>query len=415
MFAVKYNPESQDRTALLLDIAKAHGSPTFVYDLDVISRNYRAYAEAMGEQHLICYAVKANANLDVLRHLVSLGSGFDIVSGGELMRVLRAGGDAGKVVFSGVGKTDQEIRFALGARIKCFNVESESELRRISMLAVEEGRVANISLRINPDVDAGTHPYISTGLKENKFGIPMEEARGLYALAGELHNLKVVGVDCHIGSQLTDLGPFNDALERVLALVDALQTDGIKLQHIDMGGGLGIAYNAERLPSKAAYIGIFRERIEALGMQLIIEPGRSLVAECGSLISEVICIKDTQGKRFVVADTAMNDNLRPALYGAEHRISVLQSQCREQPQLCDLVGPVCETADTLAKKIPLAVEEGDLLLMHDVGAYGFAMSSNYNARPRAAEVVIKGDEFSLARRRETFADMVACENMYWNQ
>lgn len=415
MLAVQIDTCLESRSDVFCDIARTYGSPTFAYDLDLISRQYHDYAESMGENNLICYAVKANSNLDVLRHLVSLGSGFDIVSGGELMRVIRAGGNPNKVVFSGVGKTDEEIRFALVSGIKCFNVESESELRRISLLAKSETRIANISIRVNPDVDADTHPYISTGLKENKFGVPMVQALALYQLAGSLANLRVVGVDCHIGSQLTSLQPFQDALSRVLTLVGQLHEQGVKLRHIDMGGGLGIAYNGEILPAKKQYVAIFRQRIEALGLQLIIEPGRSLVAEAGTLITEVICIKDTPDKRFVVVDCAMNDNLRPALYGAKHRVSVLRSNAKETKVRCDLVGPVCETADFVAKDIELAVVEGDWLLIHDTGAYGFAMSSNYNARARAAEVVIEGDRFRLARRRETFSDMVACENMYWNQ
>ena len=415
MLAMRYNPHFQERNALYIDIAEQYGSPSFAYDLDLVSKNYAGYAEAMGAEDLICYAVKANSNLDLLRHLVSLGAGFDIVSGGELQRVLRAGGNPNKVVFSGVGKTDAEIDFALGTGIKCFNVESESELRRISLHAVNMGKVANISLRVNPDVDAQTHPYISTGLKTNKFGIPMADAPRLYAIAAGLANINLVGIDCHIGSQLTSLSPFEDAFERVLDLVKSLEETGVTLQHIDMGGGLGIAYGDERLPEKSQYIAVFRKRIEALGLQLIIEPGRSLVADAGVLITKVICIKETADKCFVVVDTAMNDNLRPALYGAKHRVSILSSQSTIAPKLCDLVGPVCETADFIAKDIRLSVAEGDLLLVHDVGAYGFAMSSNYNARPRAAECVILGQEVKLARRRESFADMVACENMYWNQ
>lgn len=414
-FAVRINPASLDRHALYLAIAEQVGTPAFVYDLDKISQHYRDYASALGEDNLLCYAVKANSNLSVLRHLVALGAGFDIVSGGELLRVVRAGGNPAKVVFSGVGKTDAEIRLALDMGIKCFNVESESELRRISRQAVDMGKVAAISIRVNPDVDAQTHPYIATGMKDNKFGIAMDQALACYTLATELSNLRLVGVDCHIGSQLTQLAPFADAFERVLALVDQLAQQGIHLKHVDMGGGLGIAYGNENLPDKAAYLALFRQTLAARGLQLIIEPGRSLVGDAGVLITEVLCIKDTAEKRFVVLDTAMNDNIRPALYGAKHRISVLQSGCTEPARACELVGPVCESADVIARDQTLALDEGDLLLVHDVGAYGFAMSSNYNARPRAAEVVIAGDAFTVARERESFNDMLKGETLYWNQ
>ncbi|GAA5187060.1 diaminopimelate decarboxylase [Ferrimonas gelatinilytica] len=382
------------------ELARQHGTPCYIYSRATIERHYRAFTEAVGNHpHLICYAVKANSNLAILNLLARLGSGFDIVSGGELARVLEAGGDPAKVVFSGVGKTSAEIRAALEAGIYCFNVESEPELARINRVAGEMGRTAPISIRVNPDVDAGTHPYISTGLKENKFGIPMTEAERVYQVAVSLPHLEVKGVDCHIGSQLTTLPPFIDALDRLLALVDRLSAQGITLTHLDVGGGLGVSYDEEKPPLPAEYAAALRAKIGDRPQTLILEPGRAIMANAGILVTEVEFLKHGEEKHFAIVDAAMNDLLRPSLYGAWQQIvPVIRRSGPERHY--DVVGPVCETGDFLGKERALTLEPGDFLAVRSAGAYGFTMASNYNSRPRAAEVLVDGENAYLVRARE---------------
>ncbi len=383
------------------ELARRHGTPCYLYSRATIERHYRAFTEAVGEHpHLICYAVKANSNLAILNLLARLGSGFDIVSGGELARVLKAGGDPARVVFSGVGKTSAEIRAALEAGIYCFNVESEPELERINAVAGQMGLRAPISIRVNPDVDAGTHPYISTGLKENKFGIPMAEAERVYQHAASLPHLVVKGVDCHIGSQLTTLPPFIDALDRLLALVDRLATLGITLTHLDVGGGLGVSYDDEKPPLPAEYAAALRAKIGDRPQTLILEPGRAIMANAGILVTEVEFLKHGDDKHFAIVDAAMNDLLRPSLYGAWQQIVPVTPRPGEARHY-DVVGPVCETGDFLGKERALTLEPGDLLAVRSAGAYGFTMASNYNSRPRAAEVLVDGDQAHLVRARET--------------
>lgn len=397
----------------LADIAARFGTPTYVYSAATLTRHYRVFTEALaGIDHEICYAVKANGNLGVLGLLADLGSGFDIVSVGELERVITAGGDPAKIVFSGVGKRDDEIARALEVGIACFNVESASELDRIDAIAQSRGVRAPISLRVNPDVDARTHPYISTGLKENKFGIAVDEAEALYREAATRAGLNVIGVDCHIGSQLTDLSPFKDAVTRLLALIDRLAEAGITLEHIDVGGGLGITYEDETPPSPAAYAEIIRELVAGRNLKLIFEPGRVLVANAGVLLTRVLHLKpgqDSAEKHFAVVDGAMNDLIRPALYDGWHRIVTVDEQPTATPRAWDIVGPVCETADFLGQGRELAVAQGDLLAVRSAGAYGFVMASNYNARPRAAEVIVTGRDVHEVRARETMADLMRGE------
>ena len=399
----------------LADIAARFGTPTYVYSAATLTRHYRVFTEALaGIDHEICYAVKANGNLGVLGLLADLGSGFDIVSVGELERVITAGGDPAKIVFSGVGKRDDEIARALEVGIACFNVESASELDRIDAIAQSRGVRAPISLRVNPDVDARTHPYISTGLKENKFGIAVDEAEALYLEAATRAGLNVIGVDCHIGSQLTDLSPFKDAVTRLLALIDRLAEAGITLEHIDVGGGLGITYEDETPPSPAAYAEIIRELVAGRNLKLIFEPGRVLVANAGVLLTRVLHLKpgqDSAEKHFAVVDGAMNDLIRPALYDGWHRIVTVDEQPTATPRAWDIVGPVCETADFLGQGRELAVAQGDLLAVRSAGAYGFVMASNYNSRPRPAEVMVDGAAVHTVRQRETLTDLWALETV----
>ena len=396
----------------LADIAAEFGTPVYVYSRAAIEEQWRSYDAAFGDRdHLVCYAVKANGNLAVLDLLARLGSGFDIVSGGELQRVLRAGGRADRVVFSGVGKTRAEMQMALAAGIKCFNVESRAELTLLEDVAAEAGARAPVSIRVNPDVDAGTHPYIATGLKENKFGIDIAEARDVYAEAGRLQHIEVVGIDCHIGSQIVNLGPFQNALERVMALVAELEETGMRLRHIDLGGGLGIRYRDEDPPQPADLARAVCEAIPEAGYQLLIEPGRSIVGPAGALLTSVLFLKDTGDKHFAVVDAAMNDLMRPALYDAWQDILPVATDTRSQPQLYDVVGPVCESGDFLGRGRQLALQEGDLLAVCGAGAYGFSMSSNYNARPRAAEVMVAGAQVHGIRARESLDDLMRGEEL----
>lgn len=392
-------------------IAERFGTPTYVYSRAHIEAQYNAYADALsGMPHLVCYAVKANSNLGVLNVLARLGSGFDIVSRGELERVLAAGGKAERIVFSGVGKTRDDMRRALEVGVHCFNVESTDELERLQVVAAEMGVRAPISLRVNPDVDAGTHPYISTGLKENKFGIAIADAEDVYIRAAQLPNLEVIGVDCHIGSQLTTLEPFIDALDRLLALVDRLGDCGILLSHIDLGGGLGVRYRDEEPPLASDYIKAVRERMEGRDLSLVFEPGRFIVANAGVLLTQVEYLKHTEHKDFAIVDAAMNDLIRPALYQAWMDVTAVRPR-DSAPRAYDIVGPICETGDFLAKGRELALAEGDLLAVHSAGAYGFVMSSNYNTRGRTAEVLVDGSQAFEVRRRETVAELFAGESL----
>lgn len=395
----------------LEQIARTHGTPVYVYSRAHLERKYLDYADALqGVDNLVCFAVKANSNLAVLNVLARLGAGFDIVSVGELERVLAAGGDPGKVVFSGVGKQRDEMRRALEAGVYCFNVESVSELERLQQVAAELGVQASISLRVNPDVDAGTHPYISTGLKENKFGIPIEDAEEVYLQAARMPNLRITGVDCHIGSQLTSLAPFMDALDRVLLLVDRLAECGIHLEHLDLGGGLGVRYRDEQPPSASEYMARVRERTAGRNLKLLFEPGRYIAANAGVLLTRIECLKINEGKSFAVVDAAMNDLIRPALYEAWMDIVPVTPR-QGSGRNYDVVGPVCETGDFLGKDRTLVVEEGDLLAVCSAGAYGFVMASNYNTRGRAAEVMVDGDRHHLVRRRETVTELFASEQV----
>lgn len=392
-------------------LAQRFGTPTYVYSRAHIEAQYRAYADALeGMPHLVCFAVKANSNLGVLNVLARLGAGFDIVSRGELERVLAAGGEPGRIVFSGVGKTRDDMRRALEVGVHCFNVESTDELERLQQVAAELGMKAPVSLRVNPDVDAGTHPYISTGLKENKFGIDIDNAEAVYARAAELPNLEVVGVDCHIGSQLTSLPPFLDALDRLLALIDRLATRGIQIRHLDLGGGLGVRYRDEQPPLAGDYIQAVRQRIEGRGLALVFEPGRSIVANAGLLLTRVEYLKHTAHKDFAIVDAAMNDLIRPALYQAWMNVIAVQPH-KGDTRRYDIVGPICETGDFLAKDRELALAEGDLLAVCSAGAYGFVMSSNYNTRGRAAEVLVDGDQAFEVRRRESVQELYAGESL----
>lgn len=393
-------------------IASEFGTPCYVYSRATFERHYKAYDNALGDHpHLVCYAVKANSNIAVLNVLAKLGSGFDIVSIGELERVLAAGGDPSKVVFSGVGKQPHEMRRALEVGVHCFNVESEAELYRLNDVAAEMGLVAPISLRVNPDVDAGTHPYISTGLKENKFGIDIQRAPDVYELAKGLKNLAIKGVDCHIGSQLTEVRPFLDALDRVLVLVDILKDKGIELKHLDLGGGLGVRYNQETPPEPSEYASEIIAKLKGRELTLIMEPGRSIAANAGIMLTRVEFLKCTEHRDFAVIDGAMNDLLRPSLYSAWQDIVPVKPRVTGEKRTYDLVGPVCETGDFLGKDRELILEAGDLLAVRSAGAYGFAMSSNYNSRNRPAEVMVDGDKLHLIRQRESIADQIALEKI----
>ena len=393
----------------LEEIAAQHGTPTYVYSESAIQQAYIDFETSLeGQSHAICYAVKANSNIAILQILVELGAGFDIVSGGELKRVLAAGGSAEKTVFSGVGKQNWEIQLALEANIRCFNVESASELRRISHIASTCNKVAPVSIRINPDVDPKTHPYISTGLKENKFGISADEAKTLYRIAAADPHLQTIGIDCHIGSQITDLAPYIDALTRLLALVKELELEGIFLKHIDLGGGFGVRYRQEEPIRLSSFAAAIREIMIGYAHQLIFEPGRLMVANAGLLITRVTALKQNESKQFAIVDAAMNDLIRPSLYDAWHAVTSVSK--RDNPSShWDIVGPICETGDFIAKNRELSIEEDDLLAILSAGAYGFVMSSNYNSRNRAAEILVKNDECFVIRRRETIEDQLALE------
>lgn len=392
------------------DIARAHGTPCYIYSRATLERHWHAFNDAFGTQaHLVCYAVKANSNIAILNLFARLGSGFDIVSVGELERVLRAGGDPSKVVFSGVGKKASEIRRALEVGIRCFNVESEPELARINAVAGEMGKIAPISLRVNPDVDAQTHPYISTGLKENKFGIEISRAEAVYLKAAALPHLNVVGIDCHIGSQLLTLSPFMDALQRVLALAERLAEQGVKVHHLDIGGGLGVRYRDDQIaPTPAEYMAQLFTDERLREYEIFVEPGRAIAANAGILVTEVEFLKMAEYKNFAVIDAAMNDLIRPALYSAWQEIIPVVPREGETATY-DIVGPVCETGDFLGKERDLNIQAGDLLAVRSSGAYGFTMASNYNTRPRAVEVMIDGSAVHVIRQRETLDDLMRGE------
>ena len=393
------------------DIAAQYGTPCFIYSRATLERHYRVYAEALaGHPHKICFAVKANSNLGVLNVLARLGAGFDIVSGGELDRVLAAGGDASKIIFSGLGKTTNEIRKGLDVVIHCFNVESEAELMRISEIAQTEGKVAPISVRVNPDVDAGTHPYISTGLKENKFGIPAANAIDLYRSAAKMDGLSITGIDFHIGSQLTTVEPFLDAIDHILEMVDELDEEGIKISHFDMGGGLGVSYGQEIPPHPSELIALVQEKFTDREMEIVVEPGRSIAANAGSFVTRIEYLKNNEHKKFAIVDGAMNDLIRPALYSAWQEIIPVEKSS-EAAAIYDVVGPICESSDFLGKDRELSIAAGDLLAVRSAGAYGFVMSSNYNTRPRVAEIMVDCSNSYLVREREIVAELFANENM----
>ena len=388
------------------------GTPCYIYSRATIERHWKAFDSALGQQpHLVCYAVKANSNLAVLNVLAKLGSGFDIVSVGEMERVLQAGGQADRIVFSGVGKTADEMARALDVGIRCFNVESQAELEVLEQVAADKGVVAPVSLRVNPDVDAKTHPYISTGLKDNKFGIAIEDALDVYQSIADSAHLKVVGVDCHIGSQLTEVTPFVDALDRVLALVDRLAEIGITLHHLDLGGGLGIRYKDETPPLPEEQMAALLERLQGRDFEILIEPGRAIVGNAGILLTKVLYLKHNEEKNFAVVDAAMNDLMRPSLYAAWQQIERVATATDAVVKTYDVVGPICETGDFLGKARELALEQGDLLAVRSSGAYGFTMSSNYNSRPRVAEIMVDGDRAQVIRQRETIEQLYANETL----
>ena len=395
----------------LTAVAERFGTPCYVYSRAALTNALLEFQQELsGLDALVCYAMKANSNLAVLNVFARLGAGFDIVSGGELQRALAAGGDPQKIVFSGVGKRADEIRQALDAGILCFNVESAAELERLNEVAGSHGRKAPISLRVNPDVDAKTHPYISTGLKENKFGVAFEEALALYRRAAELPHLTINGIDCHIGSQLLDAAPFAEALDKLLQLVDRLQSEGIQLHHIDLGGGLGIRYRDETPPSIQDYLAPLLGELKNRRLKILFEPGRRLVGNAGVLLTRVEYLKPGEAKNFAIVDAAMNDLARPALYDAWHDIQPVSPRTGS-PRAWDIVGPVCESSDFLGRERPLDLQAGDVLAIMSAGAYGMTMSSNYNTRPRAAEVMIDGDTMHLIRRRETINDLYAHETL----
>ncbi|MBT4519992.1 MAG: diaminopimelate decarboxylase [Halieaceae bacterium] len=392
-------------------IATAHGTPCYIYSRAALEAALGEYQHALaGCSHLICYAVKANSNLAVLNIMARLGAGFDIVSGGELERVIAASGDPAKIVFSGVAKKTEEMARALELGIHCFNIESAAELEALNRVAGEMGKTAPVSIRVNPDVDARTHPYISTGLRENKFGVTTEEALRLYLRANELDHLEIMGIDCHIGSQLTELSPFIAALHRLLALIDSLKEQGICVHHLDLGGGLGVSYGDVNAPSIGEYIAAIRREIGERKLTLLLEPGRSIAANAGILVTKVEYLKPTPDHNFALVDAAMNDMIRPALYQAWLRIQTVQQKPDSETLCWDVVGPVCETADFLGKNRDLAIAAGDLLAVFGAGAYGFTMSSNYNSRGRAAEIMVDGERHHQVRKRETIADIMAGES-----
>lgn len=394
-------------------LAEQFGTPLYVYSRATLERHWHAFNNAFGEHpHLVCFAVKSNPNIAILNIMAKLGSGFDIVSQGELERVLAAGGDAAKVVFSGVAKSRQEIARALEVNIRCFNVESEAELLRINQIAGEMGKIAPISLRVNPDVDAHTHPYISTGLKENKFGVSVEQAREVYKLAATLPNIKIVGMDCHIGSQLTELQPFLDAVDRLIVLMEQLKQDGIHLKHLDLGGGLGVTYTDEAPPHPTEYAKALWEKLSAFSeLEIIVEPGRAITANAGILVTKVEYLKSNESRNFAIVDAGMNDMIRPALYQAYMNILEIDRTLAREEKIYDVVGPICETSDFLGKQRKLAIAEGDYLAQRSAGAYGASMSSNYNSRPRTAEVMVDGDKAYLIRRREALNELWQLESL----
>jgi len=406
------NNELYAEDVAVQDICAQYGSPCYIYSRATLERHWLAFDRAFaGRPHLICYAVKANSNIALLNVLARLGSGFDIVSLGELQRVLAAGGDAKKVVFSGVGKREDEILAALKIGIRCFNVEVIDELDRINKLAAELGVIAPVSFRVNPDVDANTHPYISTGLKENKFGIDINLALDEYKRAAQMSNIEVVGIDCHIGSQLTETRPFLDALDKVLNLVSALKAEGIDLKHLDLGGGLGIRYNEEQPPEPADYIAALLERLGETDFEILLEPGRAIVGNAGILVTQVEYLKPTEHKNFAIVDAAMNDLVRPSLYSAWQAIIPVKLESDAAELQWDIVGPVCETGDFLGKNRALKLAVGDLLAIRSSGAYGFSMSSNYNSRPRVPELMVDGDQTYLIRERESIAQLWSGEHL----
>ena len=394
-------------------LAEEFGTPLYIYSRATLERHWHAFDSALGEHpHLICYAVKANSNIGILNVMAKLGSGFDIVSQGELERVLAAGGEASKVVFSGVAKSRAEIMRALEVGIRCFNVESIAELHHINQIAGEMGKVAPISLRVNPDVDAHTHPYISTGLKENKFGVSVDEAREVYKLAETLPHVKITGMDCHIGSQLTELQPFLDATDRLIRLIEQLQEDGITLKHLDLGGGLGVTYTDEMPPHPSNYATALLNKLKDYeDLEIILEPGRAIAANAGILVAKVQYLKSNESRNFAITDTGMNDMIRPALYEAYMNIIEIDRTLGREKAIYDVVGPVCETSDFLGKQRELAIAEGDYIAQRSAGAYGASMSSNYNSRPRTAEVLVDGNKAHLIRRRENLSELWALESI----
>jgi diaminopimelate decarboxylase len=409
-FTIKNNHLHVEKRALA-DIAREFSTPCYVYSKDALTQAFTNFSAGFADcSHLVCFAVKANPNLAILNLFARLGAGFDIVSGGELARVLAAGGDPKKVVFSGVGKTEPEMKAALNAGIFCFNVESASELKRLNQVALSMGKVAPVSLRVNPNVDAKTHPYISTGLKNNKFGVAYEEALGIYEQAASMPGIAIHGVDCHIGSQITELSPFLDAFDRVLALVDALAARGIAVQHIDAGGGIGIAYQGETPPEFSVYAAAMRAKIVGRDIKLVFEPGRALVGNAGVLLTKVEYLKHTEAKNFAIVDAAMNDLMRPALYDAYHDIQAVSPREGVATNY-EIVGPVCETGDFLGHDRRLNLQEGDVLAIMSAGAYGMSMASNYNTRGRAAEVMVDGEACHLIRQREQISDLFALEKI----
>ena len=394
-------------------LAEEFGTPLYIYSRATLERHWHAFDSALGDHpHLICYAVKANSNIGILNVMAKLGSGFDIVSQGELERVLAAGGDASKVVFSGVAKSRAEIMRALEVGIRCFNVESVAELHHINQIAGEMGKVAPISLRVNPDVDAHTHPYISTGLKENKFGVSVDEAREVYKLAATLPHVKITGMDCHIGSQLTELQPFLDATDRLIRLMEQLKEDGITLKHLDLGGGLGVTYTDETPPHPSDYATALLNKLKDYeDLEIILEPGRAIAANAGILVAKVQYLKSNESSNFAITDTGMNDMIRPALYEAYMNIIEIDRTLEREKAIYDVVGPVCETSDFLGKQRELAIAEGDYIAQRSAGAYGASMSSNYNSRPRTAEVLVDGNKAHLIRRRESLSELWALESI----
>ena len=394
-------------------LAEEFGTPLYIYSRATLERHWHAFDSALGKHpHLICYAVKANSNIGILNVMAKLGSGFDIVSQGELERVLAAGGDASKVVFSGVAKSRAEIMRALEVGIRCFNVESVAELHHINQIAGEMEKIAPISLRVNPDVDAHTHPYISTGLKENKFGVSVDEAREVYKLAATLPHVKITGMDCHIGSQLTELQPFLDATDRLIRLMEQLKEDGITLKHLDLGGGLGVTYTDETPPHPSEYAAALLNKLKNYeDLEIILEPGRAIAANAGILLAKVQYLKSNESRNFAITDTGMNDMIRPALYEAYMNIIEIDRSLEREKAIYDVVGPVCETSDFLGKQRKLAIAEGDYIAQRSAGAYGASMSSNYNSRPRTAEVLVDGNKAHLIRRRENLSELWALESI----